>query len=136
MKRPHMIAAAVAAALTASAGMAHAVPHVPNPVPVVTSDVQQVHHTKRHYGHVLPRRAIVRSLYHRGYRDVHRVRFHKGYWRARALGRRGVVALKIDPYNGHIVRRKLIRHYGSNHHRPRHYRKHQRGGVTFSFGFH
>lgn len=136
MKRPHLIAAAmVAATLTASGGMAQAMPLAQSPVPVVTSDVQQVHHTHRRHGHVLPRRAIVRSLYKRGYREVHRVHFRNGYWRARALGRRGIVALKIDARNGHIVRRKVIRHYGSRHHRPRHYGHRSHGGVTFSFGF-
>lgn len=107
--------------------------HAPIAVPV-TSDVQTVHHTGRRYGHVLPKRAIVRSLYRRGYRDVHRVHFRNGYWRARALGRHGVVALKIDPRNGHIVKRRVVRHYD----RPNRHRGHHRskGSITFSFGFH
>lgn len=117
----------IAVAATSVAGPANAKPvHVPITVPAI-ADVQQVHHKHRH--HVLPRHVIVRSLYKRGYRKVHNVYFSKGYWRARALGRRGVVALTIHPRNAHIVHRRVVhaRHYPRRHHGG--------SGLSFTFRF-
>ncbi|RKF07822.1 hypothetical protein DEM25_008810 [Oceaniradius stylonematis] len=136
MKAPLLAAGIIAATALGATAPAEARPiHAP-PAASAQIDIQTVGH-RRHYGerHAMPRRAVVRSLYRRGYRDVHRVHFRNGYWRARALGRRGVVALKIDPRNGHIVRRRLLQPV---YHAPRHrqpFQHQQRGGVTFSFGF-
>ena len=133
MKAP-LIAAGIIAATVLGPVSADARPIKAQIATPAATDVQTVHHRSRHYRHVMPKRAVVRSLYRRGYRDVHRVHFRNGYWRARALGRRGVVALKIDPRNGHIVKRRVVRHY----HQPNRHRGHNRskGSITFSFGFH
>ena len=56
-------------------------------------------------GHILPARAIVRSLRARRFCYISRPRLKRGYYRARArdaYGRR--VRLVIDPYNGAIIR--------------------------------
>lgn len=92
--------------------------------------VQTVHHRSHH--HALPKRAVVRGLHKRGYRDVHRVHFRNGYWRARAYGRRGLIALKIHPRSGQVVQRRVLHHY---HPSPRrHGHRQGRGSLTFSFG--
>ncbi|MCR9124183.1 MAG: hypothetical protein NXH91_18135 [Phyllobacteriaceae bacterium] len=136
MKAPLLAAGIIAATALGATAPVQAMPITAPLAATVHSDVQTVGH-RRHYGqrHAMPRRAVVRSLYRRGYRDVHRVHFRNGYWRARALGRRGVVALKIDARNGHIVRRRLLQpvYHAPRHRQPFHHQR--RGGVTFSFGF-
>ena len=94
--------------------------------------VQTVHHRSHH--HALPKRAVVRGLHKRGYRDVHRVHFRNGYWRACAYGRRGLIALTIHPRTGQVLKRRVVRQ-----HRPlpyHHRYRHGRGSLTFSFGIH
>ncbi|MBO6637501.1 MAG: PepSY domain-containing protein [Roseitalea sp.] len=141
MKAPLLAAGIMAATALGAAAPAQAMPMqaMPMKAPLATTaqaDIHTIGH-RRHYGqrHAMPRRAVIRSLYRRGYRDVHRVHFRNGYWRARALGRRGVVALKIDPRSGHIVRRRLLQpvYHAPRHRQPFHHQS--RGGVTFSFGF-
>ena len=133
MIKPPLIAAGLVAAMIGFGGTANAGPvNAPTMALAPGIEVQTVHHTSRGYRHVLPRRAVVRSLYRRGYRDVHRVHFHRGYWRARAYGRRGLIALTIHPRSGEILHRKVVHHH-RYHPKPR---RHHRGGVTFSFGFH
>lgn len=61
----------------------------------------------RHYGnrHVLPARAIIRSLRVRQFCRISFPRLRRGFYHARArdaYGRR--VRLVIDPYSGHIIR--------------------------------
>lgn len=133
MKAPLIAAGIIAAAALGPVGADARPLQAPIATPAI-ADIQTVHHTGRRSHHVLPKRAVVRSLYRRGYREVHRVHYRNGYWRARALGRRGVVALKIDPRNGHIIKRRVVRHYD----RPNRHRGHSRGNgsITFSFGFH
>ncbi len=127
MRKSLIVMGMLAVATVSATVPATARPIAPAPIAVpAAADVQLVHHRHRH--NVLPRRAIVRSLYHRGFRKVHNVHFRKGYWRARALGRRGVVALKIHPRSAKIVSRRVIKAY----HHPR---RHKGGGVTFSFRF-
>lgn len=121
-----LIAMGILAVAAVSAPMPTQAMPLKAPLAVTTaSDVQLVHHRR----HILPRRAIVRSLYKRGFREVHNVHFRNGYWRARALGRRGLIALTIHPRNAKIVHRRVVKSY-------RHYpRRHRGGGVTFSFRF-
>lgn len=81
-----------------------------------------VHHKKptrfkSHY-HILPRHIIVRSLYRKGYRNVKVVGFSKGYYRVRANGYRGSVALRVNARNGAVVHRRLIRPYYSHPRKP------------------
>jgi len=137
MKAPLLAAGIIAATALGATAPAEARPIQAPPAASVQIDVQTVHHRQRGYRHAMPRRAIIHSLYRRGYRDVHRVHFRNGYWRARALGRRGVVALKIDPRNGHIVRRRLLQpvYQAPRYRQPWHQGHQGRGGVTFSFGF-
>ncbi|WP_306118727.1 MULTISPECIES: hypothetical protein [unclassified Roseitalea] len=125
------IAATLLAAVTlGAAGAGNAGPIGPPAGPITITQTQPAGVVDVTYRrHVLPRHVIVRSLYKRGYRKVHRVYFHRGYWRARAVGRRGVVALTIDPRTARIVHRRLVRPF----HR---YRPYHRGGLSFSFGLH
>ena len=129
-----LISAGIVAATAAGAlAPAHARPVGTAPMAAVQQPAGpvQITHRGQRRAYVLPRRAIVRSLYRRGYRDVHRVHFRKGYWRARAYGRRGLIALTIHPRSGQIVRRRVVQRY----HRPAPL-PHRRGSLTFSFGLH
>lgn len=132
LKAPLVAAGIVAATALGAATPANA-QAVTGPMVVQhRGDVINVTHRGRHYQHVLPKRIVVRSLYRRGYRDVHRVHFRNGYWRARAYGRRGLIALTIHPRSGQIVHRRVVRRY---HPAPYRYGHHGgRGSLTFSFG--
>ncbi|MEL6922128.1 MAG: hypothetical protein AAFO77_14145 [Pseudomonadota bacterium] len=80
------------------------------------------HQTKKIHGHkrfgILPARAIHRSLYRKGFRDVHNLRFRNGRYVARALGYRGLVRLTVNPHTGQVTSRKVIRPYRARAHRP------------------
>lgn len=125
----------VAATALGAAAPAHARPAVTAPIATVQhAEIVPVAHRGQRRAHMLPRRAVVRSLYRRGYRDVHRVHFRKGYWRARAFGRRGLIALTVHPRTGEILRRRVVQRYQRHVPRTHRHRGHRRGGISFSFG--
>ncbi|MEM1378216.1 MAG: hypothetical protein AAGG69_12600 [Pseudomonadota bacterium] len=88
------------------------------------SAVVDVHHKGQRFGKyrqqvrygILPKRAIYRSLYRKGFRNVHNLRFHKGRYIARAYGYRGLVRLTISARTGQITKREVIRQYRTRGH--------------------
>ena len=132
LKTPLLAAVIVAATALGAAAPANAKSVSATITVGPAASVHAAHHRSRH--HIMPRRAVVRGLYRRGYRDVHRVHFRNGYWRARAYGRRGLIALTIHPRTGQVLKRRVVRQ-----HRPlpyHHRYRHGRGSLTFSFGIH
>ncbi|QBK31757.1 hypothetical protein [Roseitalea porphyridii] len=130
----------IAAGLVVATALGAAAPAQARPAAVAPlaavqqGETIQIAHRGQRRAYVLPRRAVVRSLYRRGYRDVHRVHFRNGYWRARAYGRRGLIALTVHPRSGEIVHRRVVQRY--QRHVPRRHLRgtQQRGGISFSFG--
>ncbi|MEL6437330.1 MAG: hypothetical protein AAFP99_11115 [Pseudomonadota bacterium] len=100
-----------------------------------TPQVHQVHKQGKRHIHgrqgVLPPRAIYRGLYRKGFRGVHNVNFRKGRYFARAYGRRGLVRVTVDPFNGRVLRRKLIQPYQYRGFRQRPYSS----GFTLQYNF-
>ena len=65
---------------------------------------------RRHRCFRSSKRSIRRSLRHRGFHDIHRVRKHGRIFSAKAVSPRGyLVKLKINGCNHRIVKRRIIR---------------------------
>ncbi len=58
--------------------------------------------------YVWPAPRIRRSLRNRGFYRIRNLRFTNGYWRANAYKNGYQFRIKVNPYNGAIVRRHLI----------------------------
>lgn len=87
----------------------------------------------------LPPRRIARKLRKRGFSDIHAMRFNGRFYKLRAYNRRGMlVRLKVNAYNGKVVKRKLVRHrhpvnigiYGLQHKQIRNW---DHGPVRYPF---
>lgn len=69
---------------------------------------------KKRYRQVRPLspNRITRILYRKGFSSIHNLRTNDRYYKARAYNKRGrLVRLKIDAYNGKIVKRKAVRQW-------------------------
>lgn len=85
----------------------------------------------RHGQHrILPQRAIERSLYRQGYRNIRDVRLIRGDYVMIARGYRGVVRLVVDGRTGHVISRDLLRRP-----QPRAGVRIQGGNGNFSYSF-
>ena len=130
--------AALAAILSVSAaGAVSAMPAAaPAPANATTgAPVELVGHRGpgvRHGHHrILPRHVIVRSLRHRGYRDIRNVHLRNGDYVLRARGYRGDVRLVVDGRTARILSRHLLRHGG---HRSGVWFHGGNGNFSYSFG--
>lgn len=74
---------------------------------------QHGHGPSRH--HFLTPWEVSRALHFKGFRKVHDIRFTRGVYVAKAIGHRGLVRLVVDPRDGDILRRDLIRRTGHGH---------------------
>ncbi len=85
--------------------------YVGQPVKHVTKK-KRVNKKKYRQVKVLSPNRITRILRRKGFNDIHNLRTNDRYYKARAYNRRGrLVKLKIDAYNGKIVKRKPIRQW-------------------------
>ncbi len=124
MKKAIIAAAAIATALVAGAATgAQAKTNVdihlgfggyygqPVPVPHYNSGSNYRHkraHRRTHY--ILPRWKVRRKLRHRGFRRCHNLRLRHESYKARCFKRGRLFKLRVDAYNGHIIRRHRIRY--------------------------
>jgi hypothetical protein len=132
-----LVTAALAAIL--STGAISTVTAMPVAVPaadaVASAPVELAGHygqkfgKRRHY--VLPRRVIVRSLRHRGFRHIRNIRLRHGDYVLHARGYRGPVRLVVDGRTARILSRKPL--YGGWH-RPGFSFNGHNGNFSYSFG--
>ena len=108
--------------------------------PVVKADtgaaVELVGHRGNHkvrqgQRHILPRPAIKRSLFRKGYRNIRNMRLVRGDYVLLARGYRGPVRLVVDGRTGRVMSRKVLRH---NWHRPGVQFHGGNGNFSYSFG--
>jgi hypothetical protein len=126
-----LVTAALAATLSAGTVAASAMPVTAlSSNAAASASVELVGHRghkygePRHYGHkfqkqrrhyILPRRVVVRSLHHRGFRNIRNVRLRHGDYVVHARGYRGPVRLVVDGRTARILSRQPL-HRGW--HRP------------------
>ena len=129
--------AALAAILSVgAAGAVSAMPAATAPAAASTAaPVELVGHRGPgvHHGHhrILPRHVIVRSLRHRGFRNIRNVRLVRGDYVLRARGYRGPVRLVVDGRTARILSRHPL-HHGRNHSGV--WFQGSNGNFSYSFG--
>ncbi|QKV20359.1 hypothetical protein [Oricola thermophila] len=87
----------------------------------------------RHQRRILPRRAVIKSLHRKGYRNIRNIRMRHGDYVLHATSRRGPVRLVVDGRTARVLSRKPLFH---TRHRPGVTFHGRTGGFSYHFGIH
>lgn len=126
----------LAALLSTGAASASAMPvAAPAADSAANVSVELVGHRGHKFRHgrqrILPQHVVVRSLHHRGFRNIRNVRFVRGDYVMRARGYRGPVRLVVDGRTARILSRQPL---DRGRHRPGFSFHGRNGGFSYSFG--